>query len=225
MSRFEKKQLRRSQTLADKLKKHRLEQGLTLAEVASRTKISLKYLEILEAGNYQNLPGEMYAKAWLKIYAKLLGLPTKELLFAYRVERSVTTKIKNPEIKSKNKRFFNHHFLSPRLLKFTGIGLVMLILLAYLVWEINNIIAPPRVDIFQPSSNFRTTASTIIVVGKTEPEVSLMVNNELVLLDKNGNFSQTVNLAIGLNNLKISAKKKHSKINNLELDILRETLP
>jgi hypothetical protein len=52
----------------------------------------------------------------------------------------------------------------------------------------------------------------------------MTINNEKVLLDEDGNFEQTVNLVVGLNNLQISAKKKHSKINNLEWMILRENL-
>lgn len=223
MPRFSKKQISRGQTLADRLRKTRLEKGFSLSEVAAKTKISLKYLEILEAGNYQSLPGDMYAKAWLRIYAKFLELPGKELLFAYKVEKSVTSKVKTPDVEFKNKKFLRHHFLSPRLFKFLGIGLVTLALLFYLVWEVNNIIAPPTVTILEPSNNFKTTESTLLVVGQTEPEVRLTINNEVVFLDKDGKFSESVNLAIGLNNLKISAKKKHSKINNLELDILRES--
>lgn len=224
MPRFAKKQISRGQTLAERLKKARLEKGLTLLEVATKTKISLKYLEVLEAGHYQSLPGEMYAKAWLKIYAKLLDLPIKEILVAYKIEKAVSTRIKNLNPAPEDKKFFKSHFLSPRFFKFGGIGLVIVALLLYLVWEINNIMAPPQVTILEPPNNFKTVASSILVVGQTEPEVRLTINNELVLLDENGHFSQTINLAVGLNNLQISAKKKHSRINNLEWNILRESI-
>jgi transcriptional regulator with XRE-family HTH domain len=222
MPRFAKKQISRGQTLAERLKKTRLEKGLTLSEVATRTKISLKYLEVLEAGHYQSLPGEMYAKAWLKIYAKLLDLPIKEILVAYKIEKAISKRIKNLDPEPKDKKFFKSHFLNPRFFKFGGMGLVILALLFYLVWEINNIIAPPQVTILEPPNNFKTVASSILIIGQTEPEVTLAINNEVVLLDKNGHFSQAINLIVGLNNLEISAKKKHSRINNLAWKILRE---
>ena len=49
-----------------------------------------------------------------------------------------------------------------------------------------------------------------------------MINNEKVLLDKEGNFKKDINLMLGLNNLEISAKKKYSKIKYTELSIFRE---
>ena len=64
----------------------------------------------------------------------------------------------------------------------------------------------------------------MVIKGQTKPEVQLTINNELVLLDENGSFSQTINLINGLNNLEISAKKKHSKTKIIEIAILRESL-
>ena len=105
-----------------------------------------------------------------------------------------------------------------------GIGLLILTLFAYLGWEINNIISPPQVKIFEPTSNFKTTDSSVFIKGQTKPEVQLTINNELVLLDEEGYFNQEINLLNGLNNLEISAKKKHSRIRTIEMVILRESL-
>jgi cytoskeletal protein RodZ len=225
MASFRQKKITRSQTLADKLKQTRLEQEKTLEEVAESTKIQIKYLEILEEGDYQKLPGDIYSKAWLKLYGDFLGLATNELLADYKIEKSISdklNKVSNPEVKTNN--ISPYSILKPKVLKFLGIGLLILALLTYLAWEINNTISPPDIQIFEPSNNFRTTESSIIIKGQTKTEVQLTINNELVLLDEEGYFSQAVNLINGLNNLEISAKKKHSKHKIVEIVILREAL-
>lgn len=225
MASFRQKRITRSQTLADKLKQSRLEQDKTLEEAARVTKIQIKYLEILEEGDYQKLPGDIYAKAWLKLYGDFLGLQINELLVDYKIEKSVSDKLAKVEApKPENKLKPATNILKPKVLKMMGIGLLILVLFTYLGWEVNNIISPPEVVIFEPASNLRTTESSIVITGQTQPEVQLTINNELVLLDEEGNFSQAINLINGLNNLQISAKKKHSKEQVVEIIVLRETL-
>jgi cytoskeleton protein RodZ len=56
------------------LKEKRLRQGLELVEVMEKTKISRMSLEAIEEGNEQALPHPVYAKGFVKNYAKFLGL-------------------------------------------------------------------------------------------------------------------------------------------------------
>jgi len=223
MQGFRKKQISKGQTLGDKLQQARIEKELSLEEVHEATSIQIKYLEILESSDYGLLPGEMYAKAWIKIYADFLGMPSSELLFDYKVEKKVSAKISNFNRPNKVHKQTRTNFLGPRVLKIFIIISVIGALLSYLGWELYNIISPPGIIILEPGKNFRTVESSVIIKGKTEPEVQLTVNNETVLLEHDGSFSQEIDLILGLNNLQISAKKKHSKTNVLDLDILRET--
>ncbi|MFA6307526.1 MAG: helix-turn-helix domain-containing protein [Patescibacteria group bacterium] len=225
MTSFRQKEISRSQTLADKLRRARLEQNKTLEQASEATSIQIKYLEILERGDYQNLPGDIYSKAWLKLYGDFLGLQVGELLVDYKIEKSVSdklSKITKPTVKTNSISPYN--ILKPKILKSMGIGFLILILLSYLAWEINNTISPPDILIFEPANNFKTTEASVLIKGQTKPEAQLTINNELVLLDEDGKFEQTINLINGLNNLEISVKKKHSKIKTVEVIILRETL-
>ena len=102
--------------------------------------------------------------------------------------------------------------------------IVVLALLSYLGWEIKRIVAAPEITILEPPNNFITTDSSIIINGQTQAEAQLTINNELIILNEEGSFEQKINLVEGLNKLQISVKKKHSRTNNLEWDILREPL-
>ena len=224
MASFKQKKISKGQTLADKLNKARLSQNLEWEQIHKATNIQVRYLQALENGDYNELPGDIYAKAWIKIYGEFLGLPGKELLVDYKIEKALGDRIRKIDNPQPIKKPNSFHILKPKVIKIIAIGILIFIFLGYLGWEINNTIAPPEVAIWDPDNNFKTTDSSVIVCGRTKPEVQLTINNELVLLDKSGNFSQTVNLISGLNSLQISAKKKHSQANNLELVILRETL-
>ncbi len=224
MASFRQKKISKGQTLADKLSKARLSQNLDWPEIHRATQIQIKYLQALENGDYNQLPGDVYAKSWIKIYGEFLGLPSKELLADYKLEKSLSDKIKKIDDPQPMKKPASFHILKPKVIKVALISFLIFIFLGYLAWEINNIIAPPEINIWEPKNNFKTADSSIVIRGNTKPEVQLTINNELVLLDKDGNFNQTINLVAGLNNLQISAKKKHSQANNLELVILREVL-
>ncbi len=58
---------------SEELKEARIKSELTLEQIASKTRIDLKFLEAIENGNFHFLP-ELYVKAFLREYFKLVGL-------------------------------------------------------------------------------------------------------------------------------------------------------
>ncbi|WP_285904994.1 helix-turn-helix domain-containing protein [Pseudodesulfovibrio pelocollis] len=65
--------------LGKTLKEERERRGLTVAAVMEATKISRTNIEAMEAGNRSTLPHPVYAKGFIKSYARLLGLDADEL--------------------------------------------------------------------------------------------------------------------------------------------------
>jgi cytoskeletal protein RodZ len=65
------------------LKEAREALGLSLEAVEQETKIRRKYLQALEKEQFDLLPGEVYAKAFLKNYARFLNLDVGEVVDAY----------------------------------------------------------------------------------------------------------------------------------------------
>ena len=66
----------------EELKEQREKAGITLQNVAAKTRIDIKFLEALEDGNFNFLP-EIYVKAFIKQYAKVVGLDEEETLQSY----------------------------------------------------------------------------------------------------------------------------------------------
>lgn len=60
--------------------------GLSMTDVARRTRVTLRHIEALEAGDYAAMPGRPYAIGFAKGYARAVGLDGTVIADAVRVE-------------------------------------------------------------------------------------------------------------------------------------------
>lgn len=64
----------------------RLRLGVELGAVADALHIRVSYLEAIEAGDYESLPGGTYAVGFIRSYAEQLGLDGKEMVRRFKLE-------------------------------------------------------------------------------------------------------------------------------------------
>lgn len=116
------------ESIGARLKKARLEKGLTLEDVHKITKIHLNILKAIEEDNFINL-NPIYLKGFLKIYCRLLGLDPRGIIPDFR---EVNTEVKlGQKIAVGKKKSFNFTRLLPRLkIKqvLFGLGVIVLAL-------------------------------------------------------------------------------------------------
>lgn len=72
--------------VGQQLRAARVARGLSLAQVAAETRIGVGNLEAIEAGEFNRLPGRIYAIAFSKSYAKLVGLDQGDVAELVRAE-------------------------------------------------------------------------------------------------------------------------------------------
>jgi len=63
----------------DKLREAREALGLTLADIANRTRVPTRHLEAIELGEYNSMPSPTYAIGFAKAYARVVGLDEKAI--------------------------------------------------------------------------------------------------------------------------------------------------
>jgi cytoskeleton protein RodZ len=80
--------------LGERLREARESQGISISQAAVETRILQRYLIALEDGDYQHLPGDVYARGFIRNYAEYLGLPAEELIELYRRERGMSEPIR-----------------------------------------------------------------------------------------------------------------------------------
>ncbi|MCP3762056.1 DUF4115 domain-containing protein [Domibacillus sp. A3M-37] len=72
--------------LGRKLKEARESKGMSLSDVQESTKIQKRYLEGIEEGAYDIMPGKFYVRAFIKQYAEAVGLNAEELFEEFKSE-------------------------------------------------------------------------------------------------------------------------------------------
>lgn len=199
-------------SFGEKLKKAREEAGLTKEKVAQLLNLPIKYLNYFEAGEIEKLPVGVYAKGFLRKYAKLLEVDEVIFISEYEKETRIIEHLKGRAHQSLPTLPSHKLVITPKTLGWIA-GLIIIFLVAgYFFYQIHFLLSPPDLIIFEPAdSDFAVSNSLILFKGKTEPGVKLTINGQPAYIDKDGNFQQEINLAQGLNIIKVEAVNRFGK--------------
>jgi cytoskeletal protein RodZ len=70
--------------IGDTLRRARVRQGLRLEQVAAKTKIGSHFLQAMEQNRFENLPGGLFTRSFLRQYTHILGLNEDEIIAALK---------------------------------------------------------------------------------------------------------------------------------------------
>jgi cytoskeletal protein RodZ len=204
-----------SETLGNFLKKIRQSSGWQLKDISQRIKIKEEYLQALEEDNYHQLPSPTYARGFLEHYAEFLNLDPKQIIERYRRESQffeVREKIlkKQGLTQSTLPGFLKKKKISTLNLQKIGTIVVVIVFLFYFIWLVGQALLPPKIIIFFPNDNFETNEKIIQIKGRTNSNAIVKINDQPVSKFENGFFEENLNLLPGINEIKISARKKNS---------------
>ncbi len=87
-----------------KLAEARRQLGLSLEEVAERIRVRREFLEALEAMNIKLLPGKAYALAFLRSYARALGMDEKAIVDQFQDECALSREDAQKQIRNPSSR-------------------------------------------------------------------------------------------------------------------------
>ncbi|QQG40903.1 MAG: helix-turn-helix domain-containing protein [Candidatus Levyibacteriota bacterium] len=189
--------------VGQKLKEARLKKGLTVADAAKATKIKALFLEALEKGDYTKLPSVAYAQGFVRNYAIFLGIPTQALLAIFRREFDEKKMYKVlPEGFVETSDFSTKRLPVRTIL----VGLLLFVgLFGYIFFQYKYAVINPPLVILQPKENQVVETADVVVLGKTDVNVSLSINSVPVSLDENGQFKKTINVFPGKETIIVKA--------------------
>lgn len=205
-----------SLTLGERLQQIRAERRMSLNEVSRGTRIQSKYLQYLESGEYDKLPAQVYVKGFLRSYATFVGVNECPLIKAYERERGIQNNIRrerDPDCeKEKRKRFSISTFaVTPRVIVFTGITILIMGGFFYLYREVSSFISTPVLLISSPLSDEIIEGNQVYIIGKSEKDGRVFVNEQPVVVNDEGEFKESVGLQEGLNLITIRAINRFDK--------------
>ncbi len=200
--------------LGEQLLAARERKGVDLYRAERDTKIRVRYLAALERGDYNELPGMVYTKGFLRNYALYLGLNPEEILDQYREEYG-TARASEPVA------------IVPRALEAPSGGLtfsrgvvvavvlsvVVLIFLAYVAYQLMRFTQPPSLAITQPPDRVTTmdsTADQTVLAGTSNAGTTITIQGTgqqpyRVTTDSSGHWQKDVPLTKGQNQFSITA--------------------
>ena len=76
-------------SVGEHLRKLREAKRMSLAEVSRETRVPIASVERIEADRFDELPGEVFVRGFLRAYAKALDVPADEVLARYTASRRV----------------------------------------------------------------------------------------------------------------------------------------
>lgn len=198
-------------TAGDLLRDKRLTLELSLEHVSSRTKVKPEYLLALEESDFDKLPSAPVTKGFLKSYAKVLHLNPDTLIAMYRRDYDEVMGEIMPhglvEPIVKKPRFFSVPVLLTIISVLTFFGFLFIQLISW--WSL------PKLQLVQPVDG-ETYGELITVKGATDPNVTLRVGEQSVLVNQNGEFSLDLKYPAGTHRLLIQATTRDGKTRLLE---------
>jgi hypothetical protein len=151
------------------LREARLARGASLESIEAKTRIRTRYLAALEEERFDELPGEAYAKGFLRTYADHLGLDGQECLALYHARRRTT---EEPPVAPRPQRLYE-----PPRLRAALAGLVAALLLTVLslaAWRLGNDEPHRAAAPLQPkAAPAPPPVATVAVVGTSRLELRI----------------------------------------------------
>jgi cytoskeletal protein RodZ len=77
------------ESIGQYLRRHREEREMSVEEVSRATRIPVGNLERLENDHFDDLPGEVFVRGFLKAYARAVSIPVDDVLARYTTSRRV----------------------------------------------------------------------------------------------------------------------------------------
>ena len=124
------------------LKKRREQRAMSVEEVSRATRIPVASLERLENDHFDDLPGEVFVRGFLRAYARSVALPVDEVLARYSAgRRSVQMTplpVMSPIQKASKQRF--------------GVAIAFVVLLVLFTLALSIVLKPRGRDVPQEMS-------------------------------------------------------------------------
>lgn len=194
--------------LGDALRLQREKMGVTLEQAAEDTRIRMKFLQAIESGDYQSLPGTVYTKGFLRNYAGYLRLEPEEMLAMYMGERGGIDPLRTfAPMKPLVKRSF---IFTPMVLVPVAVLAGIVLFVVYFYYQFTSFAVAPHVDITDPAGDAVSQSAQFTLKGKANPDgrITVTVSPGLdpipeVKPNADGTFTVTVPLKPGSNHVDI----------------------
>lgn len=149
------------ESIGDFFKQVRETKGLTIDEVASKTRIRSDFVRALEEGNFAKLPDQVFARGFVRSYARSLGLDEEDAIHrfiqsagAFYEKQDEKERLKARQVQEERKRQANRKAVA------VAIGIAIITLVFLLSREQSTVLVRRPATDLPPAAGKRTNAPT-----------------------------------------------------------------
>lgn len=136
------------ESIGQYLRRHREERAMSVEEVSRTTRIPVGNLERLENDHFDDLPGEVFVRGFLKAYARAVSMSVDDVLARYTSSRRVAwvtpLPMTSPIQKTQGRRF--------------GVAIAFVVLLILFTLALSIVLKPRGRDVPSELSSVDTTS-------------------------------------------------------------------
>lgn len=147
--------------------------GLTVDEVASKTRIRSDFVKALEDGNFAKLPDQVFARGFVRSYARSLGLDEDDAIHrfvqsagAFYEKQDERERLKVRQVEEERKRQANRKAVA------VAIGIAVLTLIFLLSREQSSVLRRGTSELTSNKRTTQTTKGTDEASTRQEPDLS-----------------------------------------------------
>ena len=184
----------------------RKQKGLSIGELSGATKIRESFLVALEKEKWAQLPEFSVVTGFVKSVAGALDMSREQAVAVLRrdypprkLEESRRSEL-TPEFR-----------ISPQLAFFSGVTLVILVIVGYLVVQYISFVRPPSLSVEVPVDNQVVLTRELAVYGKTNASTTVIVNTQPALVADDGAFATTIEINEDTTKVEVVATSRAGK--------------
>jgi len=182
----------------------RTKKNLEYSDIFAATKIHPHYLKAIESDDYSRLPNSTVAKGFIKNYAQFLDLNWQHVLAIFR--RDFIENLQGQIIPRGMTEPVHERFLwTPKSTLIAVMALIFILFGSYLFYQYRQMSGPPSLRLDEPADNQSVTTAYLVISGRTDPEATININGQPVVLEKAGQFFFRVELTPGENQITVTA--------------------
>src|SRR5664279_5269718 len=195
-------------SVGDRLREAREDKGVDLFRVERDTKIRHKFLAALEDGDFADLPGDVYARGFLRNYASYLGLDADDVEEEWRREAGAATPAREPAFVGPRPLTMRRGIVFQRShLAIVGVVIIVAVVGIYFGYQVTRFLSYPTVGVTSPDkARIMLPSGTdgYPLTGTSTPGATIQISwdsqaAKTTIADETGHWSYTAILQPGAN--------------------------
>lgn len=201
-------------TIGKYLKEIRLKKRISLSNLENEIKVKKNFIQAIEEEEWQKLPDYPVVVGFVKSIANCLQLNPKATASLLKRDYLPKSLKGSPDPEVNNRFFWN-----PKRTFFVGVGIIIVLILGYLIYQYFQFISPPKLEMLSPKENQIVIGKKVRVSGRTNTDAKITINNQPVIVDQNGFFEEEIAVVKETQELVIKAISRSGKETVLRRDV------